>query len=262
MKEKIIILLLITFFSSISILIFKDKKIIKKEFKPNFTFPFYKEEKKEEYLRYKENTGLSLKDAIIHVNIGLNYPFYTNTKKTKEEGILTLVNKYNYITKDYIPKDLIEINGLKINKYAYNAYLKMKENMNKENLNIRIISAYRSYDYQENLYKSYLQKENQSIVDTYSARAGYSEHHTGLAIDIDNNKQNFNNFYLTKEFLWMQNNAHKYGFILRYPKDKETITGYAYEPWHYRYVGEEISQYIKKHNSTYEEYYYEFIDIN
>ena len=133
--------------------------------------------------------------------------------------------------------------------------------MNKENLNIRIISAYRSYDYQEELYEKYLKNEKHSIVDTYSARPGFSEHHTGLAIDIDNTKLDYNKFYLTKEYIWMNNNAHKYGFILRYPKDKENITGYNYEPWHYRYIGKDIANYIKNNNFTYEEYYYEFIDV-
>ena len=262
MKKKYIVMLLIIVFSLVSLLVFKNKKVtIKEEFKPNFTFPFYKEERKEEYLKYQEETGLSLKDAIIQVNIGLNNPFYTNTKETIDQGILTLVNKYNYVKRNYVPSNLIEISGLKINKEAYEAYLKMQEDIEKEGLSIRIISAYRSFDYQENLYNNYLKYETRSLVDTYSARAGYSEHHTGLAIDIDNNKLNYNKFYLTKEFLWMQDNAYKYGFILRYPKDKEKITGYSYEPWHYRYVGKEIAEYIKKHNSTYEEYYYEFIDI-
>ncbi len=262
MKEKYVIFLIIIVFESISLLIFRNKEvIITKKFEPNFTFPFYKEEKKKEYLDYQNKTGLSLKESIIRVNIGLNKPFYTDTKETKDRGILTLVNKYNYISKNYIPKNLIEVNNLYINKETYEAFLKMKNDMNKENLNIRIISAYRSYDYQESLYARYMQNDKQEIVDSYSARAGYSEHHTGLAIDIDNGKQNYNNFYLTKEFVWMQENASKYGFILRYPKNKEDITGYSYEPWHYRYVGIKIAEYIKKHNSTYEEYYYEFIDI-
>ena len=171
-----------------------------------------------------------------------------------------LVNKYHYVDKNYIPENLIEINGLQINKEAYNSFEEMKKAINKENLNIRIISAYRSFEYQENLYNRYLKNEKQAIVDTYSARPGYSEHHTALAIDFDNEKLDFNKFYLTNEFIWMQNNAHLYGFILRYPKDKEDITGYKYEPWHYRYVGKDIAEYIKKHNITYEEYYYEFID--
>ena len=262
MKEKVIIFLIIIVFSSIGILTFKqNSETIKEDFQTNFTFPFYKEERKYEYLEYKKKTGLALKDAIIHVNIGLNHPFYTNAKIAKDLGILTLVNKYNYISNSYIPNNLVKINNMYINKEAYNAYQEMKSDIEKENLNIRIISAYRSYDYQESLYDKYLQKEDKKIVDTYSARPGYSEHHTGLAIDIDNEKLSFEKFYLTKEFLWMQNNAHKYGFILRYPKNKENITGYSYEPWHYRYVGKEVAKYIKKHNSTYEEYYYEFIDI-
>ena len=263
MKEKYAVIILLFVFSISSLLVFKgDKKEVNVGFTPNFSFPFYKENKKDEYLAYKEKTGLSLKEAIIQINIGLNHPFYENTRKTKDEGILTIVNKYNYVTRDYIPKDLIEINNLKINKEAYEAYLEMKEAMNKDNLNIRIISAYRSYDYQENLYNNYLKYETRTLVDTYSARPGYSEHHTGLAIDIDNGQLDYNKFYLTKEFNWMNDNAYKYGFILRYPKDKEKITGYKYEPWHYRYVGKEVAEYIKKHNSTYEEYYYEFIDIN
>ena len=261
MKEKYVVLVLIIVFGSISLLLFKNNKLpIKEEFKPNFTFPFYKEEKKDEYLKYQDETGLSLKESIIHVNIGLNHPFYTNTKETKDEGILTLVNKYNYIPYDYIPKDLINIGNIYINKETYDAFLQMKNDMNKENLNIRIISAYRSYDYQESLYDNYLKYESKSLVDKYSARPGFSEHHTGLAIDVDNIKLDYNKFYLTKEFTWMEENSYKYGFILRYPKDKENITGYTYEPWHYRYVGKKIAEYIKKHNSTYEEYYYEFID--
>ena len=245
----------------ISITFFKQTKEETKEvFETNFTFPFYKEENKEEYLKYKETRDITIKDAIIRVNIGLNHPFYENVKEAKIEGIYTLVNKYNYVKKDYIPDNLIDVNGLKINKEAYEAFKEMKNDINKTGLNIRIISAYRSFEYQDNLYNNYLKRESQKIVDTYSARAGYSEHHTGLAIDIDNGVLDYNKFHLTKEFLWMGENAYKYGFILRYPKDKENITGYSYEPWHYRYVGKEVALYIKKHNSTYEEYYYEFIN--
>ena len=262
MKEKYLVLLIVIIFMIISIFVFKERKDeLKDEFQPNFTFPFYKENKKQEYLDYREKTGLSLKDAIIRVNIGLNHPFYENTYPSLDKDKTTmLVNKYHYVDKDYVPSNLIKVNDLIINKEAYEAYESMKNDMNKDNLNIRIISAYRSYGYQENLYNNYLKNEKKKIVDTYSARPGYSEHHTGLAIDVDNEKLNFNKFYLTKEFNWMNNNAYKYGFILRYPKDKENITGYTYEPWHYRYVGKRIAEYIKKHNSTYEEYYYEFID--
>ena len=263
MKEKYTLLLIITTFLLVSLILFKSSKpLVKKEFTYNFSFPFFKEEKKEEYLSYKEKNNLSLKDAIIHVNIGLNNPFYTNVEPSKDINKITmLVNKYHCVDKNYTPINLIKVNNLLINKEAYDSFLNMKKDINKEGLDIRIISAYRSFEYQESLYNKYLKTDDKKIVDTYSARPGYSEHHTGLAIDIDNVKLDFNKFYLTKEFLWMNENAHNYGFILRYPKNKEYITGYSYEPWHYRYVGREIATYIKKHNSTYEEYYYEFLDL-
>ena len=263
MKDKFILILIVTVFIYSSITLFKtNKKTIKKEFNYNFTFPFFKENKKEEYLNYKNKNNLSLKEAIIHVNIGLNNPFYTNTSPAKDINKITmLVNKYHYVDKNYTPTNLIKVNNMYINKEAYEAFLNMKNDIEKENMTIRIISAYRSFNYQENLYNNYLKKDEKAIVDTYSARPGYSEHHTGLAIDIDNNKLDFNKFYMTKEFVWMNENSYKYGFIIRYPKDKEYITGYTYEPWHFRYVGIEIATYIKKHNSTYEEYYYEFLDL-
>ena len=261
--RKTLLLLITIFYSLISLFLFQEKENnVKDEFKENFSFPFYKANLKDEYLKYQEETNLSLKQAIINVNIGLNRPFYTDTKEVKDKDSLTiLVNKYNYLPEDYIPKDLVNINGLLINKEAYIAFKDLKKAIENDNMNIRIVSAYRSYNYQKKLYNNYLKTQARSIVDTYSARPGYSEHQTGLAIDVDNGKYNYNQFYLTKEFLWMEENSFKYGFILRYPKDKESITGYRYEPWHYRYVGKEIAEYIKKHNSTYEEYYYEFIDI-
>ena len=94
----------------------------------------------------------------------------------------------------------------------------------------------------------------------YSARPGYSEHQTGLVIDIDNYNDDYENFDKTKEFEWMNNNSYKYGFILRYPKGKTDITGYDYESWHYRYVGKEIAKYIYENNITFDEYYAKFID--
>ena len=101
-----------------------------------------------------------------------------------------------------------------------------------------------------------LQPRPSQTADTYSARPGSSEHQTGLAVDINAADDWFNN---TKEAKWLANNAYKYGFILRYPKGKEYITGYQYESWHYRYVGEKVAKYIYEHDITYEEYYATFI---
>ena len=251
----------------ISLLFFKpskNKMVIDVLEKPNISF--YKEELKQEYKEYQQKTNYPLERVILDVNIGINKPFYKNNKETKYlNSPKMLVNKYHYLPKEYIPNNLIDINEytrstLKMQKEAYDAFQEMAKDALKENIRIRIISAYRSYEYQEKLYNNYLKNDTVEKVDSYSARPGFSEHQTGLAIDIDNIVNNYNNFHLTKEYNWMQNNAHLYGFILRYPLGKERITGYKYESWHYRYVGRDIAKYIHDNQITYEEYYAMFLE--
>ena len=175
-----------------------------------------------------------------------------------------LVNKYNYVTNDFVPNDLVDVleyskPGIKLNKECKDAFIKMARDAEVNGYTLRAISTYRTLEYQEKLYNNYMKQDGQEKADTYSARPGFSEHHTGLAVDLDNNILSYTNFENTKEFNWMQDNAYKYGFILRYPKD-ESITGYIYEPWHYRYVGLDVATYIHDKNITFEEYYYEFLD--
>ena len=146
---------------------------------------------------------------------------------------------------------------------VHNAKVKLEEMINdakKDNINIRVISSYRSYYYQMKLYNNYVISDGKKNADTYSARAGFSEHQTGLTIDVDDGITYYNDFERTDSYKWMIKNSYKYGFILRYPKNKESITRYTYESWHYRYVGIDIAKYIKKHNITFDEYYAMFID--
>lgn len=229
---------------------------------------YYNENYKERYEAYKkENQSLQMKDVITRVNIGLDKPFYTDTKETKylnKEYILS--NKYLYMPANYIPNNLMDIdstytNGTKkLVDVACKNFEKLASDASSIGYNIRAISAYRSYKYQEILYNKYKSQDGEILADTYSARPGYSEHQTGLVIDVDNGKIDFNNFELTEEFKWMKSNAYKYGFILRYPKGKENITGYTYEAWHYRYVGLEIAKYIHDNDITFDEYYVQFIE--
>lgn len=119
-----------------------------------------------------------------------------------------------------------------------NAFNKMKEAAQKEGLHIYISSGFRSFNKQNTLYNNYVARDGKKEADTYSARPGHSEHQTGLAFDVNTISSAFDN---TKEAKWLHQNCYKYGFILRYPKGKTKETGYIYESWHYRYVGEELA---------------------
>ena len=231
---------------------------------PYQEFSFYKEANLERYKKYDKNNSYSYHDVVLRVNMNLDYSFYTHTKEVDSFNLLMLVNKYNYVSKDFKP-NLVEvkeyaINGMYLTNECMLSFVKMAGDAKKQGYDIRAISTYRTYEYQDMLYNNYASRDGVTKADTYSARPGFSEHHTGLALDIDNVKTSYTDFDKTKEFIWMQENAYKYGFILRYPEDKVDITGYIYEPWHYRYVGIEVAKFIKEKNITFEEYYYEYLN--
>ena len=220
------------------------------------------------YLKYiKMHPEKNLAEIVKCVNANIDYGFYTNTiNSNTDDDILLIVNKYYQLSSNYIP-NLVEMDD----KYNHNkgyrmmhptAYAHFKEMVDeakKDGIILFNVSAYRSYDTQYDLYNEYVKNNGKDAADTFSARAGFSEHQTGLATDINtsSSKANFEN---SKEYAWLIENSYKYGFILRYPKNKEYLTGYKYEPWHYRYVGKEVAKYIYEHNITYEEYYAYFID--
>ena len=176
-------------------------------------------------------------DGILMVN--KSYPLPSNYKP---------VNPYKEITKDYL------YGGDYIEDYVMNAYLEMKNDALKEGISLKITSGYRSYSVQEELYDSYKQRDGKEAADTYSARAGYSEHQSGLCFDLNGTNRNFIN---TKEGKWLNDNCYKYGFTLRFPEGKEEYTGYMYEGWHFRYVGEELATKLYNNGDwiSLEEYY-------
>lgn len=136
---------------------------------------------------------------------------------------------------------------------------KMFADAKTESINLKISSAYRSYSTQVSVYNNWVKTLGQKSADTQSARPGYSEHQTGLAVDIEpsSGKCRLEQCFGTlPEGKWLRDNAHKYGFVLRYPEAKQHITGYIYEPWHFRYVGSELSNEIKKNSDiTLEEFF-------
>ena len=129
-----------------------------------------------------------------------------------------------------------------------------------QNITLIINSAYRSYKEQEEIYNEYLNKYTKEYTDSYAARPGHSEHQTGLALDITTYGANGKDFDQTEAFKWLQQNAHYYGFILRYPENKDYLTGYSYESWHFRYVGKEAATTIYNENITFDEYYSYYIE--
>lgn len=169
-----------------------------------------------------------------------------------------LVNKGNKLNNDFIPENLVKVKRCSLGNFyleeeAAYAYESMCVDLINKGLNISITSAYRSYDEQKELYNTYLKLYGKSYVDKYVAVPGHSEHQTGLAIDLESLECDI--FKNSKEYLWIKDNSHYYGFILRYQKGKEKITGYGAEEWHIRYVGKKASKYIYENNITYEEYY-------
>lgn len=162
---------------------------------------------------------------------------------TYVDGIL-IVNKSYPLPNDYKPLNpsspIVGENGVDfLDSETLVAFNEMQRDAREDGLNLWIASGYRSYNYQANLYNKYLKSADRSSVDTFSARAGYSEHQTGLAFDLNSVTQSFAN---TKEGQWVAQNCYKYGFIIRYPKGKDAETGYVYEPWHLRYVGKTLAE--------------------
>lgn len=195
--------------------------------------------------------------VVLDVNMGLDRPFYSQTQAAEDpHSTAVLVNKYHALAPDYVPQ--LEALGSpygvgSLTPEAAAAFRQMADDARKEGISLRSVSAYRSYSTQDRLYRSYLSQDSQSRVDTYSARPGYSEHQTGLALDI-NTARISAHFENTAEFAWLQANCTRYGFLLRYPEGKDSITGYRFEPWHYRYVGVETAQACTGQGLTYEEY--------
>ncbi|WP_010307309.1 M15 family metallopeptidase [Kurthia senegalensis] len=170
------------------------------------------------------------------------------TEVKKVNGIV-IANKRYPMPGDYAPGE---------SKEARTAFEKLNAFAKKSGYTFNAFSTYRSYERQTVLYENYKAKDGQKAADRYSARPGFSEHQTGLAFDIgDANVPNdfaSNRFGETEAGKWLAENAHKYGFIMRYPNDKEDVTGYMYESWHFRYVGVDIATKIYNDGSTLEEY--------
>ncbi|MBD7913553.1 M15 family metallopeptidase [Clostridium sp. Sa3CUN1] len=183
-------------------------------------------------------------------------------RNSKINNILILVNRKNGLDKSYIPMDLT-IPEIPFSDEATNEEKQvagiikepLEELINeakKEGIILIGNSAYRSYESQEIIYNNRVRDEGKKSADAYVAKPGFSEHQTGLCIDITNKYRYFAEG--TEEAEWLEKNCSRFGFIIRYPKNKKRITGIEYEPWHIRYVGKDVAKYIYDNGITLEEY--------
>ena len=222
------------------------------------SLPNCQAESLDRYLSYAQaNPELTALEAAVQVNLGLDRPFYQEpTLLSDPADPLALVNKYHALPQDYIPEltDLEDAYGVgSLTPEAAQAFVRMADAARADGISLRSVSAYRSYSYQEQLYQRYVDQNGQALADTFSARPGHSEHQTGLALDI-NTASSSAHFEQTEEFRWLEEHCAQFGFLLRYPQDKQDITGYRFEPWHYRYVGVETAQRCLRLGLTYDEY--------
>jgi len=183
-------------------------------------------------------------------------------------SIMVLVNKVRNLPSDYVPADLTVPNvpfpfkeddpRKNLRAEAALALEKLFAEATKSGFDLFATSGYRSYAKQASLFNSRVQKVGEEEANKTVARPGQSEHQTGLAMDVTSPRVKYDlveSFGTTPEGMWLKDNCHRFGFIIRYPLGKEHITGYSYEPWHLRYVGFDVAEYIYTNGITLEEYF-------
>ena len=248
---------------SVSDFVKRDKVKYIEEF---LSVDYAKLENLDRYVAYKEKENDDAETTVLYVNMDFDKEDYVDPLVIDEFDDYVLVNKHRQLSSEYVPDDLVTIDEeyvkadeeIEIERNVAKAFYDMAEAASKEGLELMVSSGYRSYKDQEEITNTYLELYGQNYVDNYVAKPGFSEHQTAMSLDIAS--KSVNTFVNSDEYTWMMDNGYKYGFILRYPKSKEDITGYKCEAWHYRYVGKKIAKYIKENNITYDEYYVMFLD--
>lgn len=184
----------------------------------------------------------------------------------KDDPLLILVNKDHGIKKNYVPDGMKNVKyfsptsideGIQMNADAAEAFDAMCEAAREEGHEVVCTTGYRSYKFQKELYEFYVSQKGEKRANYFSAKPGHSEHQTGLAVDVSSPVINYElaaDFINTEDGQWIDKNSYKYGFIVRYPESRKNETGYIYEPWHLRYVGEKYAKRLYDKNISLEEF--------
>ncbi len=226
---------------------------------------YYNKDNKERYDAYqKANPDLSWDEVIWHVEANIDKLSYEDTEAISEDEIDSeqlLINKHFVLKEEYKPSNLVEFKGgYYATENTVKAFKKMEKAAAEDGITLDICSAYRTFAYQKGLYERYTAQSGQAEADTYSARPGSSEHHTGRAIDLIELGHELTDYENSESCAWVHKNAYKYGFILRYGKDIQDVTGYMYEAWHITYVGTDAAKTMHDENiEAFEEYWVKYV---
>ena len=231
-----------------------------------FEYEYYYNDNSLEDAYMNTTNNLNTSDNDKHSNDYLKYN--SISLDTEPDSISVFVNKEYTLPESYVPENLVtpDVNFFGTNtggknmlrEEAATALEKMFDDASDEGISLYGVSGYRSYARQKEIYEKNVRLRGSKSTNKVSASPGHSEHQTGLAIDISSKSLGENltdEFADTPEGKWIAKNCYRYGFIVRYPKGAEKITGYSYEPWHIRYVGTELSEYIYNEDITLEEYF-------
>ena len=250
----------------------KTDIILKEKYNKNISSiikqKYFIEENLKKYIEYiKENPTITTKEAVTIINTNLDKEIYEDiTKADTSKNEQILVNKYYYLEENFPnEEDLVTISSkyayanIKIKKEVYPYYKEMWEKAKEDGITLIATSGYRSYEKQKKVYSYYSDTRGESYAEKVAAQPGFSETQTGLTINLTAKNTTKKDFASSDAYKWLQKNAAEYGFILRYPKEKENITLFSFEPCHYRYVGKKVAKKITKENITLEEYYAYYI---
>lgn len=222
-----------------------------------------------EYVEEEEETDLAKVVAIVNVHANLKWyeEEYESDTSLNEQMI---VNKFYALKEDYTPENISVIpltysygeegDNVLID-YAYEEFLNLWRAAKEKGYYLMVTSSYRDYASQKEIYDDLKKSQGERAAESIAARPGHSEHQTGLVVDMTSTTApSGTEFKDSEEYKWLKENAHKYGFIERYPEGKTYLTGYEPESWHWRYVGKEAATVCYEEKITYDEYYAYYIE--
>jgi len=222
-------------------------------------FYFFDEDRSQRYVDYyAANPDLTPEQVVIRVDLDLDTtPYEVSSPVTDPDSFQVLVNKHFYLPDDFAPTDLVSVGDISL-RYQAALYLQqLMDDAEADGVTLTPASGYRDASYQESLYNGYVDTLGADDANAQSAQPGYSEHETGLAVDFSPTNYQF---YDSPQATWLEENAYRYGFIVRYTEENSDITLYIHEPWHIRYVGTEVSTFMHDNNiGSLEEYYVKYI---